>query len=199
MRPSTLAALACLFTGAGCLAPTERSIRILSSAEVAGDFDSYEIRRVGILPFAGAELTEAERRQIQASFSAELTHSTTYEIVLLDERDLEALEASDPHRRGWYKPRTILGLARRHHLDGILFGTVTSRRYFEPQAIGLEVDLVAAETGLAIWSSAVHLDAADPAVRAGLEEFYAGADWRTALLSPERFARFAAFQVAALL
>ncbi len=200
MRSPLAATLPFLLLGAGCLAPSERSIRLFSTAEVAGDFDSYEIRRVGLLPFAGAVLTDPERRQIQEALSAELARSTPYEIVLLQESDLEALEKSEPHRRGWYRPRTILGIARRHHLDGLLFGTVTSRRFYPPQSIGLEVDLVAAETGLAIWSSSVHLDAADPRVRAGLETYYEGEeDWRSALLSPERFARFAAFQVAALL
>jgi hypothetical protein len=200
MRTSSLAAFVLVLLGAGCVAPTERSIRIFSSAEIAGDFASYEIRRVGLVPVAGEPLTAPERKQIQEALSAELSRSTSYELVLLQDSDLEALEPSEPHRRGWYRPRTILGLARRHHLDGILFGTVTSRRFFEPQAIGLEVELVAAETGLAIWSASVYLDAADPEVQAGFERYYEGlGDWRTALLSAERFARFAAFQVAALL
>ena len=65
------------------------------------------------------------------------------------------------------------------------------------------MDMVSAETGLVIWASAVHLDATDDRVVDGLKVYYGNEtqedDWRLALLSPERFARFAAFQVACLL
>ena len=115
----------------------------------------------------------------------------------------DELEASDPHRRGWYSPRTIIGLAERYHLDALVFGTVTQERFYPPQLLALQTDLVSAETGLVLWSATVHLDASDPRVLDGLQVYY-GLDedpeaWRVALLSPERFARFAAFQIACLL
>ena len=47
-----------------------------------------------------------------------------------------------------------------------------------------------------------HLDADDPRVAEGLQTYYGGVDdeaWQVALISPERFARFAAFQMACLL
>jgi hypothetical protein len=123
--------------------------------------------------------------------------------VLLDERDMAELETSDPYRRGSYQPRTIIGLSRRYNLDGILFGTVSQQRFFPPQLLSLEVDMVSAETGLVIWSGAVDLDGADQRVIDGLRVYYGNEEdqesWRVALLSPERFARFAAFQVACLL
>ena len=80
-------------------------------------------------------------------------------------------------------------------------------QFFPPQKLSAQLDLVAAETGLVIWSSAVHLDANDPHVREGLEAYYGSLDdgwegqqdWRIALLSPARFAQFAAYQVASLL
>jgi len=116
---------------------------------------------------------------------------------------LAELESSDPYRRGWYKPKTIIGLSRRYSLDGILFGTVTQERFFPPQLLALQVELVSAETGLVIWSGSVDLDASDERVVTGLRLYYSddddGENWRVALLSPERFARFAAFQIACLL
>ncbi len=198
----TIARLVLVWVAGGCLAPLEDSVPILATAEVAEDFDSYEIRRVGLLPFAGEGLTDVDREQLQVAFSAEIARFAPYEIVLLGEADLEAIEKSDPYRRGWYRPRTILSIAQRYRLDAILFGTVTSRRFYRPQSLGMAIDLVAAETGLAIWSSSVYLDATDPRVREGIEAFYRTEDEdtrRVALLSPERFARFAAFQVASLL
>ncbi len=198
----TIARLVLGLAAGGCLAPMEDSVPILATAEVADDFESYEIRRVGLLPFAGEGLTDADRQGLQAAFCAEIARFAPYEVVLLGEGDLEAIEKSDPYRRGWYRPRTILSIAQRYQLDAILFGTVTSRRFYRPQSLGMTIDLVAAETGLAIWSSSVYLDAADPRVREGIEAFYRSEDEdtrRVALLSPERFARFAAFQVASLL
>jgi membrane dipeptidase len=95
-----------------------------------------------------------------------------------------------------------------YSLDAVLFGTVTQSQFFPPQKLSVSVDMVAAETGLVIWSSTVHLDATEERVRDGLEAYFsntrgvpedAAQDWRLALLSPSRFAQFAAFQVASLL
>src|SRR5262249_51840645 len=136
------------------------------------DFYTYELKRVGLMPFAGTDLDPARARALQLAFFSELSQSTPFELVLLDAADLEQVETSEPYRRGAYKPKTIIGVSKRYNLDAIVFGTVTEERSSPPQILSLEIDLVAAETGLVIWSSAVHLDAADQRVRDGLELFY---------------------------
>jgi hypothetical protein len=186
----------------GCLSPS-RDMPKLANAVVTRDFESYTLRRIGLLPFAGKGLRDTQGVDLQHALHTELAQSTPFEIVQLDARDLAELEASEPYRRGWYKPKTIIGLARQYSLDAILFGTVTQERFYPPQLLSLQVDLVSAETGLVLWSGSVTLDANDPRVIEGLQLYY-GLDkddesWRVALLSPERFARFAAFQVACLL
>jgi hypothetical protein len=175
----------------------------LANAVVSNDFESYTLRRVGILPFTGRGIDAAQGVDLQQALHSELSQSTPFELVLLDANDTMELTASDPYRRGWYEPRTIIGLSRRFDLDAILFGTVPQERFYPPQLLSLQVDLVSAETGLVVWSASVDLDATDPRVVDGLKLFY-GAEgdeqsWRVALLSPERFARFAAFQLACLL
>ena len=70
--------------------------------------------------------------------------------------------------------------------------------------LSVQMDMVSAETGLVVWSAAVHLDASDPLVREGVEIWAGGGaedagDWEVALMSPSRFARFAAWQIASLL
>ena len=203
-----LLSLGSAFVLGGCLGPYGGSIPHLASAEVAPDFESYEIRRVGLLPFEGRSVSASRNRALQDVFLSEISRSTPWEIVVLQPEDLEMVVASQPHRQGWYRPRTLIQLSRRHNLDALFFGTVTEERFFPPQLLGLSTDLVSAETGLVIWSSAVHLDATDQRVRNGLEAFYAGADpdaagggssYNLALISPERFARFAAYQLATLL
>jgi hypothetical protein len=170
---------------------------------VSSDFETYRLRRIGLPPFRGRNLPPEQGVALQRALHSELSQSTPYEIVQLEDDDLAELESSDPYRRGWYKPKTIIGLSQRYSLDGILFGTVTQERFFPPQLLALQVELVSAETGLVIWSGSVDLDASDERVLDGLRLYYGveGDDenWRVALLSPERFARFAAFQIACLL
>ncbi len=195
---------ACL---ASCLAGRRLEMPTLANAVVSSDFESYTIRRVGLLPFTGRGtgrgVPPEEGLRLQHAFHTELGQSTPFEIVLLDGRDLAELEASEPYRRGWYSPKTIIGLAQRYSLDAILFGTVAQERFYPPQLLSLQVDMVSSETGLVIWSSSVDVDANDQRVLDGLRIYYGNEEdeeaWRMALLSPERFARFAAFQVACLL
>ena len=174
----------------------------MAQARVSADFDTYDIRRVGMLPFGGRGVAVTRALEIQRAFHSEFTQSTPFEIVLLGERELVELTPSDAYIRGSYDPRTIIGLSRRHNFDAIFFGTITQERFFPPQVLSLQLDLVAAETGLVVWTGSVHMDADDPRVAQGLKTYYGGVDdeaWQVALISPERFARFAAFQMACLL
>lgn len=199
----TLLPLLLLSLLAACASTRPGKMPKLANAVVSRDFESYPLRRVGLPPFSGRGLSTTQSLDLQRALHTELAQSTPFEIVQLDASDLAELEASDPHRRGWYKPKTIIGLAQRYSLDGILFGVVTQERFFPPLLLSLQVDLVSAETGLVLWSGTVNLDASDPRVVDGLQLYYGNADdeegWRVALLSPERFARFAAFQIACLL
>jgi hypothetical protein len=180
---------------------------VLAHADIAEDFSSYELRRVGLLPFQGEGLGAEDAQGLQLSLYSELSQATPFEMVLLTPADLEEIEASEPYRRGWYKPKTIIDIAKRYSVDAVLFGTVMQRLTFPPQVLALSVDVVSAETGLVIWNGRVHLDANDPRVLRGVQLYYehdadesAGSPpWQTGLLSPERFARFAAFQIACLL
>ena len=188
---------------ASCLVASPPRMPSLANATVSSDFESYRIHRVGLLPFSGEDITPERSVDLQAAFHSELSQSTPFEVVMLGGADLEALEESEPYRRGWYRPKTIIGLSKRYSLDAILFGTVTQERFYPPQILALQVDLVSAETGLVIWSAAVHIDANDPRVLDGLQLYYGAEEgedaWRLSLLSPERLGRFAAFQVACLL
>jgi len=203
LKPAGYLAALALVLAAGCQAPHRLEMPSLASAQVSNDFKTYELRRVGLMPFAGRGIDDDARASFQLAFLSEISQSTPYEVVLLDRYDLEEIDDSEPYRRGWYRPRTIIELSRRYSLDAILFGTVTQQRTFPPQLLSLEVEMVAAETGLVIWASSVHLDATDQRVVDGLKIYWGDKEdkraWELALLSPEQFARFAAFQVACLL
>jgi len=189
-----------LLASAACKSTEVPQIPSLAVAQVANDFGSYSIKRIGLMPFAGEDISFEQRQALEAGFVSEISQATAYEVVILGARDLEEVNLSEPYRRGWYRPETIIDITRRYSLDGILFGTVIQQRFYPPQRLDLQMDLVVAETGMVVWSSSVHVDAADTRVLDGLKTYYALEDeereWELALLSPARFARFAAYQVA---
>lgn len=203
MRGVLLAALAAVPVACSSVA---RSAEPLAEARIVSDFDTYTLRRIGLVPFAGDGLARARSEELQAAFFAEISAATPFEVVPLALRDLDEIRLSEPYRRGAYEPRMIIDLSRRFNLDAILVGTVTDQQYFPPQRLGIQVDMVAAETGLVIWSSSLQLDASKRRVRNSLRVWSQldqgdldGDDWELALISPRRFGRFAAWQVARLL
>lgn len=193
----------------GCVGTNAYVAPALASARVAPDFSSYEIRRVGVLPHDGVALEPNEADVFATSLFGEFSRSTPYEFVRVDLPDHEGVVESRPYEEGRYHPQTILELSRRFELDALLFPTIVHRKWFPPQQVSISVDLVAAETGLVIWSSVVHLDAEDPAVIDGLKIFYGfkpkvldewpDESWDTSLVSPAKFTRFAVHELAELL
>jgi len=175
----------------------------LATARVASDFETYQLHRVGLVPMRGLDLDVDQERVLRSAIFTEFSQGTPYEIVPLDESDLEEVQSSDPYRRGRYEPRTIIDISRRYELDGVLVATVTDHQFFEPQRLSMQVDLVATETGVAIWSGTIHLDASDPDVRTALRAYCKREDesetWEINLLSPRSFAHFAAHQLARML
>ncbi len=176
----------------------------LATARVSPDFKSYELRRIGLVPFNGTESADPDGAALLAqAFYLELSQSTPYEVVMLESTDLAETTESEPHRRGWYDPRTIIELSRRYQLDGLFVGTVTQHKSYPPQQLSVGMELVSAETGSILWTSQVHLDAADRRVRESLEAYVQSergqGSSQLSFLSPSSFARFAAWQMARLL
>jgi hypothetical protein len=176
----------------------------LATFHVARDFETYNIHRVGLMPFDGDQLSLEEASAMQMAFLVELSRTAPFELVLLDAADLEEVRESEPYERGWYRPKTIIEVTRRYSLDAVMFGTVVQQQHYPPQMLSVQMDMVAAETGLVVWTAAVHLDANDAKVQQGLRSFYGvggsedvDGEWSISLLSPRRFARFAAWQLAA--
>ena len=197
-------------TALGCLAALAAGCFTLEDApplarwRAAPDYGTYHLRRVGLLPFEGRGLDHEHAQMLQAAFLLELGQNAPFEIVHLTEADLDEVKTSEPYRRGTYQPRTLLELAERFRLDAVLLGTVTQASVYPPQVLGLELDLVSCETGMALWNSSLHIDASDSAVRRYLESFQRSQEttgtWQggvqLTLISPSRFARFAAHEVA---
>ena len=98
-------------------------------------------------------------------------------------------------------------LARRYRLDGLMVGTVTELRTYTPQRLSLQLELVSAETGQAIWNATLALDSGSERVKRSIDVWcnnhrastLAPESSDLVLLSPARFANFAAYEVARVL
>lgn len=183
-----------------------RDVPLLSRSSVATDYATYPLERVGLMPVSGGTTDPAMTAALEDGLVAEITRTTPFEVVRLASSDLEEISASEPYRHGRYELTTIIDVARRYRLDAIVFPTILQQRFFTPIVLGVQMDMVAAETGLVIWTGNIHLDGQDAAVREGLEIYYSredgtvtGQDWDVALLSPSKYARFAAYQLARLM
>ncbi len=196
-----------VFVALASCASTSHTTTCLATARVTPDFNSYSLRRVGLIPLAGRGVETEQREFLQDAIASEFTHSSPFEIVVLSAVDLEEVPESEPTRRGSFRPATVLALARRFNLDAVLVGTVTDYQAFAPQRLGLSIDMVGVETGLPIWSAEVMLDASQKPVQESLvawREEQQATDSTTEsidiyMISPRRFAQFAASQIAQVL
>lgn len=205
MNAVRLALLSVLLVGGlvACKSTGPRSVLVLSTSRLAADFGTYKFHRVGVLPVEG-DLEDDAAVHLQQDLYTELSRSTPYELVTLSKAELFDVRKSEPLRRGAHTPESLVEISRRYRLDAILFSDVPHRRLYPPLELSLQSELVASDTGQVVWAGSVHLDASDERVRHGLEGFFSrdhdaedgGAGWELALLSPTRFARFAAYQIA---
>ena len=204
MKPALLASIAALASLASCSLWLQPQPAPLASAHRAVDFASYDLRRVGLLPLSGKDLDHPREAELQTALRFELGRRAPYEIVLLNEADMAEIDSSRPHERGAYSTHAVIDSARRFRLDGLLVGTVTHFEPYAPQSIGLELELVAAETGLVVWSASLDIDTSDARVRRSivsfqerrLDESGESGDLELMLLSPSHLMRFAASEVA---
>ncbi|MBM3991040.1 MAG: hypothetical protein FJ298_08530 [Planctomycetes bacterium] len=174
----------------------------LARSRAALDLGSYSLGRVGLLPPLGSVGDEAAN--LQAALGFELTRQMPFEVVTLDAEDLAELRLDQPHARGRYTPQTILAIAHRFRLDGLIVGTVTHLEPFAPQSLGIALELVAVDTGLVVWSSKIDVDTSEVRVRDALEAYQAARtaggdsadDLSVLMLSPTSLMRFAASEMA---
>jgi hypothetical protein len=187
----------------GC-ATTAKVETELVHARVTADYATYRVERVGLLPFRGEVRDAEQQRALQAAFARSLAHHARFEVVVLAAEDLEEVPESEPLRRGWVRPETVLSLGRRYALDGLLCGTIAEAQSFTPLKLALQVDLVATETGLPIWSASTSLDGGEEQVRSAVQAWHdeqrnqesGGEPWDLSLVSPRRFAEFAVEEIA---
>ena len=181
------------------------SMTPIGTASKSSDFDTYPLRRVGLLLPEGEGIDPDFQRALRDALASEFATVTHYEIVPLGPTDMEAVDRLEPARTGRIRPGPVLALARRSSLDGMITTRILELRSYTPVRLVLEIDLIAVETGLVIWSGSVRVDTNDRGTRAAIESWHAAVrdagDSERALdmMSPIRIAEFAAAQAALLL
>lgn len=187
-----------------CMAPRE-SVTPIGTAAKSSDFSTYHMRRVGLLLPEGDGIDPDFMRALRDALGSEMAASTGYEIVPLGAADMEAIERLQPAQTGRVRPQSVLALARRSSLDGVLATRVLELRSYTPVRLVLSIDLIAVETGFVTWTGSVRVDTSDRDTRAAIESWHAAkrdaGDTERALdlMSPLRIAEFAAVQAAMLL
>jgi len=195
-------AAAALLAGCQSSGSTPQLLPTLARTRASDDLESYALRRVGLLPPLGSVGEEAAA--LHAALGFELARRAPFEVVALDASDLAEVQLDQPHARGRYTPQSILAIAHRFRLDGLIVGTVTHLEPYAPQSLGLGLELVAVDTGLVVWSSNIDLDTSELRVRDSLEAYQAARlaggdpadDLSVLMLSPASLMRFAASEMA---
>lgn len=160
------------------------------------DVDS--VRRVMVLPFEEAPGVQAEAHMIRQAFSNEMLKLQRLEIVPLPSRAREHQEIYRDLTRGSLEPASLVTLSRRYNIDGVLMGTITSFRPYEPANLGLRVQLMSLHSGQTVWAAEGIYDANDASVQEDLQHYaasFAAAedtlhDWEIHKLSPRKYASF---------
>ncbi len=174
---------------------------ILGSARVVSDFDSYTLRRVGLVPLEGVDPSLAESRAMATTLAGEFATRSELEVLVLSPSEVSEVPSMRPHRDGHFDMQSVIELGRQHRLDALLVATLVERKAYAPQRIALQVDLVSTETGMSLWYGQVQADTSGERTKQAVKAWIAGTsgdengDWRVVLLSPKRFYRFACFEV----
>jgi hypothetical protein len=182
-----------------------QSVTPIGTANKSSDFETYQLRRVGLMLPEGDDVDPDFLRALRDALASEFTAATGYEIVPMGAADVEAVDRLEPARTGRIRPAPVLALARRSSLDAVITTRVMELRSYAPVRLVLGIDLIAVETGLVTWSGSVRVDTSDSGTRSAIESWHAAlrgaGDSERALdmLSPMRIAEFAAVQAALLL
>jgi hypothetical protein len=173
----------------------------LASARVVADFESYTLRRIGLMPINGLDPALADSREMATTLAAEFAAVTGLEVLVLTPADLSEVKSLEPHNRGAFNMRTIIEVGKRHRLDGLLVATLTERNVYTPQRLGLQMDFVATETGISLWFGNMSADASSKRTQQAVYDWAQNQfsdehfDDGVVLISPKRFFRFACAQL----
>lgn len=163
-----------------------------------------QIRRVLVLPLTltdEASTSDAGRLTLQPIIAAELGKTKQFELIHLTRAQLQQWTG----RPEWtaenpIAPETLGRLREETAAEAVLFSRLTHYRPYPPLAVGWNLKLVSLHDARILWAIDEVFDAGDPTVATAARHYYRQhhadssslADSRSMLISPGRFARYAA-------
>jgi hypothetical protein len=163
---------------------------------------SLPMRRVAMLPLSGGRFPAEALREVTEAIQGELSRKTLFEVVPVSGADLEAICGQRQLSSVEHIPADVLhALHERLGAEGVLFTDITNFRPYRPIAIGVRAKLVDIGSGAISWACDVVFDSGQPAVAENARKFQRkfsdpnrklADDGGSVLISPARFAKFAA-------
>lgn len=197
MRHSLLFVAAAMLAGCQLERPlTTKAI----NCYLAEPNDLANVRRIMVLPFAQEAGVQADCEKVRDVFVAELQKLRRFEVVPLpsDAREDDVLNSSI--RRGRLSTEAMVRLCDRYALDGLLVGSITAWRAYQPPHLGLRTQLISVHSGATVWAVDAIYDSSDRTTVRDLRHYAENAqqadgslhDWEMNLLSPTRFTTYVA-------
>jgi TolB-like protein len=156
------------------------------------------VRRIMVLPFREAASVQADTYVVRESFLAELAKLQRFEVIPLPSGTAADDKVYRALTRGRISAESLVALAKRYRLDGVLVGTITSYRPYLPPHLGLRTKLFSVHSGSFIWAAEGLYDANDLRTMEDLEHYQKSFlaeessmhGVRINLLSPRKFASY---------
>jgi len=195
-----LLALAATTLGSCRLARSPEPKRI--NSYLVDRVDLANVRRIMVLPFHQEDGVNADCQQIRDTFLAELQKLRRFEVVPLPASAQENDQMRRSLHRGRLSTEAVVRLCERYSLDGILVGSVTRWRAYQPPHLGLRTQLLSVHSGATVWAVDAIYDASDQTTMADLEHYAAKVQhddgslhgWQMNLLAPSRFTNYVAYR-----
>ena len=199
-----IAALAAL-PACGLFAETPRPKPV--NAYRGDERDLAHVRRIMVLPFDTAPGVDESVVRLRDEFVGEIAKIHKFEVVPLPDGNEKDRELYAGLRRGRISADGLVEIGKRYNVDGIMLATVTAFRPYQPQHLGLRLQLTSLHSGTTVWAADGHYDAGDAATMSDLEHYaetfrseeQSMHGWRINLLSPQRFAAFVSHRLIATL
>lgn len=164
--------------------------------------DLANVRRIMVLPFHQEDGVSADCQQVRDAFLAELQKLRRFEVVPLPASAQENEMLRRSLHRGRLSTEAVVRLCGRYSLDGIMVGSVTRWRAYQPPHLGLRMQLLSVHSGATVWAVDAIYDASDQTTMADLEHYATKIQqddgslhgWQMNLLAPTRFTNYVAYR-----
>jgi hypothetical protein len=198
-------AIACGLASGGCATEAPPRAHDLVASWINPHGTRAPLRRILVPPFEDRSGYPTEADRVRLALVEALTRRGGVELVAVGAQELRDEVPAAVFNTGAVSRRALIAAARRYRVDGVLFGVIKTVRPYEPFAVSLSVELVAADDGATTWSADASYDAATQAVEEDVRHYYERtlADtrslegWRLTLVSPSKFIDYACARIAA--